>query len=178
MDLFHIRQRRQVKICCLVVFQQGRKAYRQPAFFGYSRRFIHNDSFQAFVLRLQLLSALSRKFQPRCPGTSRGREMIKVEPLPGSLSASILPRCSRATRWEMARPRPVPFSLVVKNGSNTLSRFSLEMPMPVSWILILRRGALHSFWAMSVEMVKAPLVPIASSAFNSRFMTTCCNCAS
>ena len=37
-------------------------------------------------------------------------------------------------RWLMASPRPVPFFLVVKNGSNSRPRFSRAMPTPVSWM--------------------------------------------
>ena len=37
-------------------------------------------------------------------------------------------------RWEMARPRPVPLPLVVKNGSNTRSRNSVVMPFRIDYV--------------------------------------------
>ena len=47
--------------------------------------------------------------------SARGSRMVKVEPLPGVLSARRQPPCCSLTmKLQMARPRPVPFSLVVK----------------------------------------------------------------
>ena len=43
-------------------------------------------------------------------------------PLPGSLSTAILPPCSSTILETMARPRPTPCGLVVKNGLKMLSR--------------------------------------------------------
>jgi hypothetical protein len=61
-----------------------------------------------------------------------GKWMIKREPSPGRLLISIFPPCSVMTLWVIARPRPVPFSLVVKNGLKMFSMFSGEIPGPVS----------------------------------------------
>ena len=42
-------------------------------------------------------------------------------PLPGSLSTAILPPCSSTIFETIARPRPTPSGLVVKNGLKMLS---------------------------------------------------------
>src|SRR6516162_1445338 len=63
--------------------------------------------------------------------------MLKVVPLPNSLSTSIQPWCCLTMPKTVARPRPVPFpsSLVVKNGSKMRARLSGGMPVPVSaWL--------------------------------------------
>lgn len=40
------------------------------------------------------------------------------------------PPCSSASCLAMGRPRPVPFTRVVKSGSKTRSRSGAEMPGP------------------------------------------------
>jgi len=52
-------------------------------------------------------------------------------PLPGSLSTAILPPCSSTILETMARPRPTPCGLVVKNGLKMPSRCRASIPARV-----------------------------------------------
>jgi len=64
-----------------------------------------------------------------------GKRMVKMVPLPVSVSKLSEPPCfSITTEREMARPCPVPrpTSLVVKKGRKTLSRAASGMPVPSS----------------------------------------------
>src|SRR5262249_37079965 len=47
-------------------------------------------------------------------------------------SISTLPPCASMRRRQSARPRPLPFALVVNNASNTRARSSAGMPGPSS----------------------------------------------
>ena len=47
-----------------------------------------------------------------------GRSTVNVEPSPGCERTSIVPPWFSMMRWLIGRPRPVPFSFVVKNGMN------------------------------------------------------------
>src|SRR5262245_36898018 len=49
--------------------------------------------------------------------SARRRRTWKFVPLPSALCTRMLPPCSSTIRWTVARPRPVPPGLVVKNGS-------------------------------------------------------------
>ena len=53
-------------------------------------------------------------------------------PLPGSLSTVILPPCSSTIFATIARPRPTPSGLVVKNGLKMSSSCFGSMPEPRS----------------------------------------------
>src|SRR5882672_10506980 len=64
--------------------------------------------------------------------TTTGRRKVKVVPAPTALSQVSWPPCSWAISCAMARPRPVPRSLVVKNGSKIRCRRAGSMPGPVS----------------------------------------------
>ena len=65
-------------------------------------------------------------------GRTRGSVERERRPAPGALSTSIRPPCSTTICCTSARPRPVPFSLVEKNGSKILPRCSGAMPGPES----------------------------------------------
>ena len=58
---------------------------------------------------------------------------MKVEPRPGRDSTRIAPPAWRTMPYTVARPRPVPVSLVVKNGSKMRERISSVMPQPPSF---------------------------------------------
>ena len=68
----------------------------------------------------------------------RESSMVKVEPLPCSLSAEIWPPIISMMFLVMAMPSPVPSTLLTvavrsrSKGSKTWGRKSLLMPMPVS----------------------------------------------
>jgi hypothetical protein len=49
-----------------------------------------------------------------------GRSTVNVAPSPGCDRTSIVPPWFSMMRWLIGRPRPVPFSFVVKNGMNRL----------------------------------------------------------
>lgn len=57
-----------------------------------------------------------------------------VVPCPTALDTSIQPSCCFTMPYTVGRPSPIPLptSLVVKKGSNSLARFSSEIPTPVS----------------------------------------------
>src|SRR3989442_1736684 len=55
-------------------------------------------------------------------GPSRGKRSTNVAPPPSRLSAVIAPPCASANSRAMARPRPEPCSLVVKNGVKIAAR--------------------------------------------------------
>ena len=61
-----------------------------------------------------------------------GRNTRNTLPSPGSLSTVIVPPCSSTIFETIARPRPTPSILVVKNGLKMLSRFLGSMPEPRS----------------------------------------------
>src|SRR5207247_789372 len=74
-----------------------------------------------------------------------GRKQVTAVPRPSALSTWIAPWCSSTMRWQRARPRPRPRSLVVKNGSKILARTSAGMPVPSS-----------ATWASTIERWTAP----------------------
>ena len=51
---------------------------------------------------------------------STGSKTVNVAPMPAWERTSMVPPWFSMMRWLMGRPRPVPFSLVVKNGMNRL----------------------------------------------------------
>ena len=53
-----------------------------------------------------------------------GKMMVKVVPFAISLSTSMMPPCSWMIPWATDNPSPVPWLLVVKNGSKIRPRFS------------------------------------------------------
>ncbi|MNY10952.1 hypothetical protein D3C86_1439560 [compost metagenome] len=67
-----------------------------------------------------------------------GKVSLKREPLPASLSTSMLAWCFSRMPWQMLRPSPVPLptGLVVKKGSKMWLWTSSVMPSPLSWISI------------------------------------------
>src|SRR6267142_5296546 len=64
--------------------------------------------------------------------SATGSSTRKREPAGRLSSTWMLPPCSATMRAAMARPKPVPRSLVEKCGRNSLSLSSGEMPWPVS----------------------------------------------
>ena len=88
-----------------------------------------------------------------------GRTTVKVVPFPSVLRTSIRPPAPCTMRWLIARPRPVPFSLVVKKGRKILSRALREMPGPGAAFSLAstgRAGALLSGAGFGgIEFVKA-----------------------
>ncbi len=94
-------------------------------------------------------------------------------------ATAIVPLWSSTIFLTIAKPKPVPVSLVEKYGSKILSTFSGAMPPPVSWILMqtkfLPSGFSKSDGARaSVEsvMVRFPPVFIAWTAFKSKLLNT------
>src|SRR5262249_22068734 len=61
-----------------------------------------------------------------------GRLTTNSAPRPGSLSTSMDPSCASTIFLEIAIPRPVPLSFVVKNGLKIRSIFSGGIPAPLS----------------------------------------------
>ena len=53
---------------------------------------------------------------------------MKVAPSPGCERTSMVPPWFSMMRWLIGSPRPVPFSLVVKNGMNRFLRSPAGMP--------------------------------------------------
>ena len=64
--------------------------------------------------------------------SSAGRLTWMVVPHPSFDSTVTNPPWFLTIECEVARPRPLPFCLVLKYGSKMLPRFSSGMPMPVS----------------------------------------------
>lgn len=68
--------------------------------------------------------------------------IIKFDPLPSSLSRSMLPLIYSTSFLQILNPKPVPVELILLGSSNLLkhlnnySLFSLEMPIPLSYITI------------------------------------------
>ena len=58
--------------------------------------------------------------------------MRKAAPPSSPAGASILPPCDSMIDWQMFRPMPIPFSLVVTKGWKSLARISGGNPGPVS----------------------------------------------
>ena len=103
-------------------------------------------------------------------------------PRPGSLTIWIAPRCSSMIRWQSARPRPSPLSLVVKNGVKSRERVASGMPWPSSstWISAMLRWpcptstlAKSGFMLSRVTRVRRPPAVIASTALRTRLWKTC-----
>src|SRR5207247_4345102 len=61
-----------------------------------------------------------------------GKYTVNVVPFPSVESTSTSPRCASTARCTMARPRPVPPTRPVTNGSNRRARRFSGMPGPLS----------------------------------------------
>ena len=61
--------------------------------------------------------------------------MVKVVPLPSSLSKAIVLFCASIKRLQTANPKPCPLAFVVKRGLNIFALASFGMPLPVSCTL-------------------------------------------
>src|SRR5262249_24674665 len=103
--------------------------------------------------------------------SSGSRRRNSAPPSVGDVSASMLPPCASMNRREVGSRSPVPFGLVVKNGSIRWLRASDERPGPSSATSMIASLA----DARSVTSTRLP----ASIAFFTRFTTTLCTlCAS
>ena len=87
--------------------------------------------------------------------------------------ASITPPWSRTMPKQMPSPRPVPFSLVVKNGSNTRERRCSGMPGPVSLTRITRSRPFKRVWKRMTRSFDLALTS-AWCALLARLTNTCC----
>ena len=91
-----------------------------------------------------------------------GRRMVKVEPLPGSLSTVMSPPIIWQKRWLIASPSPVPPYLRVVEASacvnawNSFAICSGVMPMPVS----LTRNVIHSAPSTASRLTVSAMVPL------------------
>src|SRR5581483_1042111 len=83
-----------------------------------------------------------------------GSRIVTPAPPFGRFSAMILPLCSSMMRFTMARPRPVPFTLLVTYGSNSRSMRSAGKPGPLSQML-------NSIWWRSFSRTCRVLMRIA-----------------
>ena len=61
-----------------------------------------------------------------------GKSITTVVPCPTSLASRIRPRWRSTVFFTSANPRPVPLSLVVKNGLKIFSSSAAEIPGPLS----------------------------------------------
>ena len=101
------------------------------------------------------------------------RVIVNRVPLPGLLSTSIAPpTLSRILcTVESPRPVPLPFGLVVKNGSKIRSRTSVGIPLPLSSTIIRTQSS------PQLEVKRAirgsDCSSSASTALMSRFSITC-----
>ena len=85
---------------------------------------------------------------------------------------------------ERPRPVPLPFSLVLKKGSNMRERVSSSIPMPSSLTVSItpacpaRSGCTDDQYDLMfvVSIANPPPSGIASRAFTTRFMITCSTC--
>src|SRR5579863_7058645 len=105
-------------------------------------------------------------------GTSAaGKRMTNFVPTGKLSSTRMLPLCSATMRLAMARPSPVPRSLVEKCGRNSRSLSSGEIPCPLSPISITTAS---SSLSARVEMASCRIdePSIASAALSIRFTST------
>ena len=85
------------------------------------------------------------------------------------------PRWASAIERQMARPMPMPPSLVLQNGSKTLCRSASAMPGPRSATQIATWPSVRA--VLTVRRRSANGVPsIASAALTIRFSSSCCSC--
>src|SRR5205823_11481265 len=106
-----------------------------------------------------------------------GTQTVNVDPEPRVLSTQISPPCVRTMSRQIARPRPVPCprGLVVRNGSKIRGSNWSTMPLPVS-VTTSAMPLRSSRTIACAEIVTRPPGPVASSAFRTRLITTCCIC--
>lgn len=100
---------------------------------------------------------------------------MNVVPAPTRERTLMTPPAAVMMRCEMASPRPVPRSRVVKNGTKSFDSTSGGMPGPESSMRSSARGSVRPFWSTrsrrSVRMRTTP-GPMACTAFCTRLMTT------
>src|SRR6266705_993879 len=103
--------------------------------------------------------------------SATGSSTRKRDPT-GTLSSTwMLPPCSATMRAAMARPRPVPRSLVEKCGRKSLSLSSGEIPVPVSETQITTVSASECV-LVETRISRNAEVSNASAALSMRFTTT------
>src|ERR1700722_6690173 len=103
-----------------------------------------------------------------------GGERRNTAPPPVWFSAQICPLWARTMVRAMESPMPMPFFLVVKNGSKTSLSLSCGIPGPESEIEITANDSpFISVRPMTVR--PSGVAPIASMLFTIRFRITCCS---
>ena len=140
---------------------------------GILQQFPGHVEMYVIIIDCQYLLYYSVSYNPLRWIFCNGKETVNVVPLPKSLVNEIDPPMSSARFLLMARPRPVPWCVLVLTSSiwlntvNSLSKSSSLMPMPVSLIEI-------SIWlpAMASVMMILP-DSVNFAALLTRFMTIC-----
>ena len=94
---------------------------------------------------------------------------MKTEPVPGVLSTVTSPPLWWTMPYTDARPRPTPWSRVVKNGSKIRASVSSSMPTPVS----ATTSSTEPSAALRVSIDSRPPSGIASLALTARLTITC-----
>ena len=111
-----------------------------------------------------------------------GSQMEKAAPVPATLVTVMEPSWASTMRRQMARPRPVPLSFVVANGSKIFSSDSGGIPGPLSTTSIKipasfrESDPLGSVNRSRTETRRCPCGCKASRAFSNRFKMTCLIC--
>jgi hypothetical protein len=101
---------------------------------------------------------------------------MNVVPEPTRERTLMTPPAAATMRCEMASPRPVPRSRVVKNGTNSFGSTSGGMPGPESSMRSSTHGCgrpLASVRSRVSLMIRTTPAPMACTAFCTRLMTTC-----
>ena len=110
-----------------------------------------------------------------------GRSIVISAPPEGRLFPYTSPLSPVTIRLTMARPRPVPPSLVVKKGVKMCRSAFWLKPSPVSRMVILTELPLEPKTGRplttSVQTCRKPPLGMASLAFTNRFHKTCFICS-
>ena len=113
---------------------------------------------------------------------SAGRRITKVVPSPTRLCTEIDPPWFFTMRWQMARPSPVPFCLVVKKGTKMFSCWSGSNARPVVADVELHLlGRAEVAEALRPQRrhgdARRPCRRGPGTAFCTRLMSTCLSCS-
>src|SRR6185436_18609360 len=102
-----------------------------------------------------------------------GSATLTVTPDAALLRAQIRPPCASTIVLQTERPRPMPFDLVVTNGSKMRSRSAGGMPLPRSETDAITEPSPPRAVLTSSRRSSPRLSAIASHAFITRFSSTC-----